>query len=228
MLKLGGAWHDIARVFKKVSGIWVEQTELANVVDQTKRLVNGGECKTVTFEGNGSSYASVIIGETTYNSPGSVSVLPGTVIKAVVQGNSTSVTSCAVIVDGVQVVGNTSSGSYEYIVTDDCTVKFTSGYQGSMDSGLIYGKVDITTGGGGESTPTLISFTIDGTSYQAEEGMTWGEWLASSYNTGGFKALSFFGQLIVEDSNGKKVSDTTGSSVKQSEEILSGYAYTVV
>ena len=36
-------WHDIARTFKKVSGIWVEQTELANVVDQTKRLVNGGE-----------------------------------------------------------------------------------------------------------------------------------------------------------------------------------------
>lgn len=43
MLKLGGAWHDIARVFKKVNGIWVEQTELANVVDQTKRLANGGE-----------------------------------------------------------------------------------------------------------------------------------------------------------------------------------------
>ena len=36
-------WHDIARTFKKVSGIWVEQTDLANVVDQTKRLVNGGE-----------------------------------------------------------------------------------------------------------------------------------------------------------------------------------------
>lgn len=43
MLKTGGAWADVARVFKKVSGIWVEQTELANVVDQTKRLVNGGE-----------------------------------------------------------------------------------------------------------------------------------------------------------------------------------------
>lgn len=43
MLKLGGKYNDIARVFKKVSGIWVEQTELANVVDQTKRLVNGGE-----------------------------------------------------------------------------------------------------------------------------------------------------------------------------------------
>ncbi len=31
---------------------------------------------------------------------------------------------------------------------------------------------------------TLISFTIAGTSYQAEEGMTWEEWVNSSYNTG--------------------------------------------
>ena len=43
MLKLGGAYNDVARTFKKANGIWVEQTELANVVDQTKRLVNGGE-----------------------------------------------------------------------------------------------------------------------------------------------------------------------------------------
>ena len=32
----------------------------------------------------------------------------------------------------------------------------------------------------------LISFTISSTSYQAEEGMTWGEWVASDYNTGGY------------------------------------------
>lgn len=30
---------------------------------------------------------------------------------------------------------------------------------------------------------TLIDFTIDGTSYQAEEGMTWEQWCNSSYNT---------------------------------------------
>lgn len=36
-----------------------------------------------------------------------------------------------------------------------------------------------------EKNVSLISFTIDGTSYQAEEGMTWGEWVESSYNTGG-------------------------------------------
>jgi hypothetical protein len=28
----------------------------------------------------------------------------------------------------------------------------------------------------------LITFTIDGTEYQAEEGMTWGEWVDSEYN----------------------------------------------
>lgn len=31
-----------------------------------------------------------------------------------------------------------------------------------------------------------ISFTIDGTTYQAEDGMTWAEWVESEYNTGGF------------------------------------------
>lgn len=32
----------------------------------------------------------------------------------------------------------------------------------------------------------MISFTINITTYQAEEGMTWAEWIASSYNTGGY------------------------------------------
>ncbi len=31
-----------------------------------------------------------------------------------------------------------------------------------------------------------IEFTIDGTTYHAEEGMTWGEWVESGYNTGGW------------------------------------------
>ena len=33
----------------------------------------------------------------------------------------------------------------------------------------------------------LIRFTIDGTSYQAEEGMTWGEWVESDYNVDRYK-----------------------------------------
>lgn len=36
-----------------------------------------------------------------------------------------------------------------------------------------------------EATP-LINFSIEGGNYSAEEGMTWGEWVASSYNTANF------------------------------------------
>lgn len=35
---------------------------------------------------------------------------------------------------------------------------------------------------------SLITFTIGDTSYQAEDGMTWGEWLLSSYNNGEYTA----------------------------------------
>ena len=35
-----------------------------------------------------------------------------------------------------------------------------------------------------ESAVSLISFTIAGTEYQAEDGMTWAEWCKSEYNTG--------------------------------------------
>ena len=33
---------------------------------------------------------------------------------------------------------------------------------------------------------TIINFTIDGVSYQAEEGMTWAQWVGSAYNEDGF------------------------------------------
>ena len=100
MLKLSGAYNDVARTFKKVSGIWVEQTDLANVIEDGVRYKNGGE----------------------YVAP-------------------------------VQ----------------------------------------------------KISFTIAGTSYQAEEGMTWGEWVASSYNTAGYQIVYNWAQSGIADASGTKV-----------------------
>lgn len=69
--------------------------------------------------------------------------------------------------------------------------------------------------------PTLISFTIDGTSYQAEEGMTWGEWVDSEYNTDGFvfyagslctSSLNYF----VENSGGSSATITEGTNYSMS------------
>ena len=56
----------------------------------------------------------------------------------------------------------------------------------------------------------LISFTIDGTSYQAEEGMTWGDWVNSAYNTGGFRGdinAIIKGALFVSSGSGIVYSD---------------------
>ena len=125
MLKVGGSWEGASRVFKKVNGIWVEQTDLANVIEDGVRYQNGGEI---------------------------------------------------------------------------------------------------------ESTrPTLISFTVAGTSYKAEPGMTWGEWCDSGYNTAGFKygIDSFFGTEVVQASNNSYVTDTSGSRIKYSAVITSGYAYSL-
>ena len=36
----------------------------------------------------------------------------------------------------------------------------------------------------------LMTFTIDSNFYQAEEGMTWGEFISSNYNTIGLKVFS--------------------------------------
>lgn len=38
-----------------------------------------------------------------------------------------------------------------------------------------------------DNEANIITFTIDGTEYQAEEGMTWGVWIYSEYNTDGYR-----------------------------------------
>ena len=50
--------------------------------------------------------------------------------------------------------------------------------------GDINGILESIINGGGSAT--LITFTIDGTEYQAEEGMTWEQWVDSEYNSGIF------------------------------------------
>lgn len=60
-----------------------------------------------------------------------------------------------------------------------------NGVQSVTYNGTDYTKL-VVDGTSYPPLPVIISFTIKGTSYQAEEGMTWGQWVESSYNTGGF------------------------------------------
>lgn len=53
----------------------------------------------------------------------------------------------------------------------------------------------------------IINFTVDGVTYDAEEGMTWVEWCASDYNTGGFSYSEISEEM--RDSNGYMLSCET-------------------
>lgn len=67
------------------------------------------------------------------------------------------------------------------------------------------------------SAVSLITFTYGSTSYQAESGMTWVEWVASDYNTDGFTISGSY----VYSSTGAKVDDVTSTDT-----IVDGGAYT--
>ena len=78
---------------------------------------------------------------------------------------------------------------------------------GTTDIGSIYvgtneiGKVYL----GADTNPiyekaavTIISFTINNISYQAEDGMTWAEWADSEYDTGGFRYSTLYDAIMFE------------------------------
>ena len=81
-----------------------------------------------------------------------------------------------------------------------------------------------------QGSATLISFTIDRSSiwsdsisYQAEEGMTWAQWVESSYNTGGYMNVGTwigdqFGNSVAIRS-GKFVTDVSPSDTIQASTV---------
>lgn len=71
----------------------------------------------------------------------------------------------------------------------------------------------------GDSGGKIITFTIDGVVYQAEEGMTWTEWCDSPYNTDGFllqvgyiRNFSVYGGAVVCFNDGQTYVNATTNS----------------
>lgn len=75
-------------------------------------------------------------------------------------------------------------------------------------------------------TPTLINFTIEGTSYQAEEGMIWKEWASSTYNTSQFYCGDTTNQLVYNDGEYQHYIQASGTFVLGDDAIINGFAYT--
>ena len=128
MLKLSGDYKDAARTFKKVSGIWVEQTDLANVIEDGVRYQNGGEYvspyKTVTVTGSGENsegyfHSSVSIGGIQYKSATTLQVEPGTVVTIKTYRH-------AIYLNGVLVASQPMLNTYEHTVTSDCSINLVN------------------------------------------------------------------------------------------------------
>lgn len=72
----------------------------------------------------------------------------------------------------------------------------------------------------------LIAFTIDGTSYQAEEEMTWAQWCDSDYNTGDvFKGYRGY---IVKSSNVGYHISLNGTDPVLDDDYIQALQYTIV
>ena len=85
---------------------------------------------------------------------------------------------------------------------------------------VIWGD-DIKSDNESGSGANLISFTISDNSYQAEEGMTWKQWVESDYNTDGFT----YEIEVTHPSGHGSVASTTYE--KPTNVIIANYAYEI-
>ena len=85
---------------------------------------------------------------------------------------------------------------------------------------LVKGELGVVDG------PTMINFTIDGTSYQAEEGMTWGEWVDSQYGNSHCWINTSNNCIYAIGSGRYHVGIDSLTPVTKSEKIISGERYT--
>lgn len=90
-----------------------------------------------------------------------------------------------------RVNGDSNTVWYEDVPTEYqnqvCTITIT-GYDSSVDVSDVLNWLQANATKQNSAAVSTITFTIDGTSYEAEEGMTWAEWCESDYNTGGWKS----------------------------------------
>ena len=78
-------------------------------------------------------------------------------------------------------------------------------------------------------TPTLISFSVSAngttTTYQAESGMTWEQWIASAYNTGNFGLDTLYSPPRVYDNDYWFVYDQNYTYQVSTDTITANYEY---
>jgi len=101
------------------------------------------------------------------------------------------------------------------------TVECIKTPEGNVSSGEMTFGITATSSHTG--TKELITFTIAGTEYQAEVGMTWAEWCESEYNTGGNYEVR--GSYVYVTGTYSQISYNGANDLPSSSIIMSGCAY---
>jgi hypothetical protein len=95
---------------------------------------------------------------------------------------------------GITFAGIEQAGSLldEFNISKDISVENKAVMFGTWTGKLEYTVEFI------DAQPNIINFTIEDVPYQAEEGMTWLQWIDSDYNTGNF-LIDEYGDVRTED-----------------------------
>lgn len=157
---------------------------------------------TITLEGIAQSY--VEIGDDYYRWEDiTVEVPSGTVVRCCNASSENRDKESWIYHNDTMVVDG--MGFYEFTATKNTTIR-----ESSWKSD--YGTYSV----GVYITEVPVAFTIDSTTYFAEETMTWAEWFASSHNTTGKTADDV-----------STITDSNGNTVNLTDIIVNGTAYEV-
>lgn len=106
-----------------------------------------------------------------------------------------------------------------YALEHGKNIWIASGSSGTYYS-LTWGEISESSSGGGTE---LIEFSIDGTTYQAEDGMTWAEWIDSAYNTDGYYFNTEYDTL--SSSSGHEIANPIGTTIQPIDQIQASTNY---
>ena len=116
----------------------------------------------------------------------------------------------------------TLDGTSEVVDANESSFKGIS----AVDNGN--GTITLTVGNNSITVnkhSALITFTINNVSYQAEQGMTWAQWIASAYNTDGYETDSV--DVYLDNSPYYDYVQLSGTNVSPSDTITANTSYSI-
>ena len=174
-------------------------------IPETVTIGAGGTEKTVSAEDvvvNKGQYVSVALAA---DNNFTVKTAEGAELTYTVTANGEAVAAGDEILAVNPADGKTGSASVTFAI-DESAIQYAGTYTGSAIFTIAVKDVPVTT----------INFTIDGTPYQADAGMTWAQWVDSASNTidlylsdsvDGVYWGDYYGYCLIDATDAVKASD---------------------